>query len=340
MSDTRYEQMMQFLSANLAAGFHVESLPGDASFRRYHRIHLPVVAETGKQSMTYLLMDAPPEKESVVEFVAVAEILSEAVNVPDIIAKDMEQGFLLLQDFGTVEFAHLIADDAQNKDQYYAKALQTLVQLQSIATDVDLPAYHDDKLISEMQLFSEWFLPYLGVQMDEQATKLWQDLMNAVVQAVGEQPKVIVHRDYHSRNLMADKGSQALGVIDFQDAVIGAYTYDLVSLVRDAYIDYDETWVDAKIQEFYQLLEPQTDLVSFIAQTNVMGVQRHLKVLGIFIRLSQRDGKDRYLQNIPKVMKDLLTELNWLKERTATAVYGEFLAWLEQAVLPAYRQRF
>ncbi|MFB6349703.1 aminoglycoside phosphotransferase family protein [Moraxella sp. ZJ142] len=330
----RFDEMMDFLNAHLAAGFSVESLPGDASFRRYHRIYLP------QSQMTYLLMDAPPQKESVSEFVHVAEVMSEAVNVPDIIARDMARGFLLLQDFGTVEFAHLIAEDAKHKDVYYTQALGTLAQLQSISTDVDLPAYSDEKLAQEMALFDQWFLPYLGVSLNDHAQKLWTQLQQTVINAVAAQPKVIVHRDYHSRNLMADKGSDALGVIDFQDAVIGAYTYDLVSLVRDAYIDYDETWVEKRIQEFYQLIRPRVDLGSFIAQTNVMGVQRHLKVLGIFIRLSERDGKHRYLLDIPKVMRDLLTELRWLSEHTHDAVYGEFLAWLQADVLPAYQDKF
>lgn len=340
MTTTRHDEMMNFLNDNLAAGYRVESLPGDASFRRYHRIHLPVVAEQGKQEMTYLLMDAPPEKESVVEFVHVADIMSEAVNVPDIIARDIERGFLLLQDFGTVEFAHLIAEDAANKDSYYTKALSTLAKLQTIDNHADLPVYSDEKLAQEMDLFTEWFLPYLGVVPSVQATSLWENLKDELIKDINTQPKVIVHRDYHSRNLMADKGSDELGVIDFQDAVIGAYTYDLVSLVRDAYINYDEKWVEKRIQEFYQLINPAVDLGSFIAETNVMGVQRHLKVLGIFIRLSERDGKHRYLDNIPKVMQDLLTELTWLDAHGNQAVYGEFLAWLTNEVLPSYQAKF
>ncbi|WP_294033050.1 phosphotransferase [uncultured Moraxella sp.] len=340
MSSTRHDEMMNFLNANLAKGFEVESLPGDASFRRYHRIHLPVVAEEGKVQMTYLLMDAPPEKESVEQFVHVCDILSETVNVPDIIARDVPKGFLLLQDFGTTEFAHLIADDAEHKDGYYTKALQTLVQLQSIDTQVDLPTYSDVKLEQEMDLFDEWFLPYLDVKMSPNAKTLWQKLKQTLIDNINAQPQVIVHRDYHSRNLMADKGSDALGVIDFQDAVIGAYTYDLVSLVRDAYINYDEQWVEKRIHEFYKMIEPSVDLGSFIAQTNIMGIQRHLKVLGIFIRLSERDGKHRYLDNIPKVMQDLLTELTWLKDHHIDGVYQEFLVWLETFVLPSYQKKF
>ncbi len=327
----RHAAMMNFLNAHISEAFQVESLAGDASFRRYHRIVL--------QDKTYLLMDAPPEKESVVEFVHVANILSQKVNVPDIIAQDIAQGFLLLQDFGTVEFAHEIAKADADINALYHQALTTLVELQKIPTSADLPLYSPEKLASEMDLFSEWFLPYVGVTLDDSAQTLWQTVKEQILADIETQPKVIVHRDYHSRNLMMDKGSDDLGVIDFQDAVIGAYTYDLLSLVRDAYIEFDENWVESQIKAFYELKAPQVDLQTFTHQVNVMGVQRHLKVLGIFIRLSQRDGKDRYLQNIPKVMTDLVYELSWLSQRD-NDVYQAFLAWLNDNVMQAYHHKF
>ncbi|OOR91104.1 aminoglycoside phosphotransferase [Moraxella caviae] len=336
---SRHDEMMAFLNAHLSAGFEVQSLAGDASFRRYHRIYFDVKGDEQTERMTYLLMDAPPEKESVVEFLNVADIFSETVNVPDIIARDVARGFLLLQDFGTTEFADTITGDASVREAQYAKALQTLADLQRIRTDVNLPAYSDEKLAQEMDLFAEWFLPYIGVALDDKGSALWQNFKAYIVKAVQAQPKVVVHRDYHSRNLMQDKGSDALGVIDFQDAVIGANTYDLVSLVRDAYVDFDESWVADKIAKFHALIQPEADLHTFTAMVNVMGVQRHLKVLGIFIRLSQRDGKDRYLADIPKVMRDLLAELEWLGEQ-GDQVCAQFLAWLQASVLPAYQQKF
>lgn len=337
---SRHDEMMQFLNSHLTQGFVVESLAGDASFRRYHRIYFDVNSEHDKTDMTYLLMDAPPEKESVVEFVKVAGIMSEAVNVPEIIAQDIAKGFLLLQDFGTVEFAHIICEDKKNKESHYQKALSTLIDLQRLDTNVDLPIYGDEKLGQEMDLFEEWFLPYIGVQLSDDEKLLWENTKNTLLQDIANQPKVIVHRDYHSRNLMADKGSDALGVIDFQDAVIGAYTYDLVSLLRDAYIDEDETWVNEHIKIFYELKNPAVDLTTFTKETNIMGVQRHLKVLGIFIRLSCRDGKDRYLENIPKVMKDLLAELDWLSKNHNNSIYQVFLDWLIQKVVPCYQAKF
>ena len=318
------------IKAKLAPSLEVQSLAGDASFRRYHRIHVP--------NGTYLLMDAPPQKERVDEFVKVAGILAQAVNVPDIIASDMENGFLLLQDFGTVELADVIIDDA-DADRYYDKALDTLLALQSLPTKVDLPAYDDVKLHQEMDLFSEWFLPYIGISMNTDEAHEYHKIKNALISHINNQPKVIVHRDYHSRNLMVDKDSDELGVIDFQDAVIGAYSYDVVSLIRDAYIDKDESWVHDKLHAFYHKKNPNIDKDVFIAQCHIMSAQRHLKVLGIFIRLYQRDGKDRYLVNIPKVMRDLLACISWL----ATHGYDEFNIfnrWLHDKIAPAYHQHF
>lgn len=332
----RHDEMMAFLNANLSMGFRVESLAGDASFRRYHRIYMN--AGEGVYT-TYLLMDAPPDKESVVEFVNVAEIMTSAVNVPDIIARDIERGFLLLQDFGTVEFAHLIRDDADNVNAYYTRALQTLADLQTLPTDVNLPAYSDEKLSAEMDLFTEWFLPYVGVSLTEDAKSMWQTFKDDLIEQIKLQPKVVVHRDYHSRNLMADKGSDALGVIDFQDAVIGAYSYDLVSLVRDAYVNFHETWVNARIGEFHAIKGLNINVDDFIRDVNIMGVQRHLKVLGIFIRLSERDGKNRYLEDIPKVMKDLNAELEWLQSHGEQRI-EPFYAWLKAHVLPSYHANF
>lgn len=332
----RHDEMMAFLNANLSMGFRVESLAGDASFRRYHRIYMNA---GGGGHTTYLLMDAPPDKESVVEFVNVAEIMTSAVNVPDIIARDIERGFLLLQDFGTVEFAHLIRDDADNVNAYYTRALQTLADLQTLPTDVNLPAYSDEKLSAEMDLFTEWFLPYVGVSLTEDAKSMWQTFKDDLIEQIKLQPKVVVHRDYHSRNLMADKGSDALGVIDFQDAVIGAYSYDLVSLVRDAYVDFHETWVNARIGEFHAIKGLNINVDDFIRDVNIMGVQRHLKVLGIFIRLSERDGKNRYLEDIPKVMKDLNAELEWLQSHGEQSI-EPFYAWLKAHVLPSYHANF
>ncbi|UNU73072.1 phosphotransferase [Moraxella nasovis] len=329
MSLNREKIMHAFLSAQLPQGYRVESLAGDASFRRYHRIYA--------DDVTYLLMDAPPDKESVAEFIQVADIMSQKINVPDIIAKDIEQGFLLLQDFGSVEFAQAILEDGR-KDDLYQDALTVLISLQSIPTQVGLPDYHADKLNQEMNLFSEWFLPYVGVRLSTAQESQWYDLKSVLIAQISTHPKVIVHRDYHSRNLMVDKGSKNLGVIDFQDAVIGSDVYDLASLIRDAYIRESDDWVYEQIKQFYHLKNPNISLDEFTKNVNVMSMQRHLKVLGIFIRLSKRDGKDRYLQDIPKVFSDLMhTAMRLSDENTAIKAFYD---WLQAEVLPAYQRKF
>lgn len=312
-------------SNHLPGNYDIQSLAGDASFRRYHRIY--VGAET------FLLMDAPPDKEPVDAFIHVAGVMEQTVNVPNIIAIDKDKGFLLLQDFGTTEFAHVIGGD--DNDVWYTRAMQTLIDLQTTPC-TDIPPYTADKLMVEMDLFTQWFLPYLNVENNE---TLWHKLTQRIIDGVLPQPVVLVHRDYHSRNLMIDKASDRLGVIDFQDALMGAYTYDLVSLLRDAYVAFDEQWVNAKIAEFHTLKGVDVDIDTFTKQVNIMGVQRHLKVLGIFIRLYQRDGKKRYLAHLPKVMRDLRDELMWLKQHDCCEVWGQFLGWLDSEVLHCFDEK-
>lgn len=335
MCSERTVLMTGFLDKFFDVPYRVESLAGDASFRRYHRIYA--------DSKSYLLMDAPPDKENVALFIEVAHILSQAVNVPDILQQDLDKGFLLLQDFGQVEFAHKL--DESDNQALYALALTTLADLQTInPSQTTLAAYSDEKLDEEMELFWQWFLPYIDVVADDETQALWADVKQKIIIQVQQMPKVVVHRDYHSRNLMIDKASDKLGVIDFQDALVGSYTYDVVSLVRDAYIKTDEAWVEARLIDAYRLMQIDqrfgVDLDRFIQDINVMGVQRHLKVLGIFVRLYRRDGKARYLADIPKVMRDLLAELDWLCQHSggeAKTVWCNFRAWLDKAVLPAYQ---
>lgn len=340
MTDLRHTMMMQFLTMHLGDDFEIKSLLGDASFRRYHRIY--------KDDVSYLLMDAPPQKESVQLFVDVAKIFNQVVNAPTIIQEDIDNGFLLLQDFGEVEFAHLILDKAK-KEQHYTKALQTLTQLQTLniydehIQSVILP-YTDEKYYDEMDLFSEWFLPFIGHNLSNDEQLLWQSFKNILIKHIQNQPKVVVHRDYHSRNLMQDKASDELGVIDFQDALIGAYSYDLVSLIRDAYIDDKKDWVHQKIEEFYKMADIDKPFEQFCFDVNVMGVQRHLKVLGIFVRLYQRDGKDKYLANIPKQWQDLNDELNYLVNFIAMdaddlSVICQFNQFIKN-IMPSYRHTF
>ena len=333
--------------------FTLESLPGDASARRYHRIQLVTIGTDDTTKIArYIVMDSADEQDAMQQFINVAKLMSQAINVPTLIAQDVTKGFLVLQDFGAVEFAHLLvgATPAQVND-YYQSAMQALVALQQIPVETaksqhQLPDYDAAMLTREMDLFSEWFIPHIGVTLD---TSLWENLKSALIEEIVLQPQVIVHRDYHSRNLMQDQADNTrLGVIDFQDAVIGAHSYDLVSLLRDAYVEWSEPQVTQWIYDFWQL-QKQAGLATadsaqqFESQVNIMGVQRHLKVLGIFIRLYERDDKSRYLADIPKVMRDFLFELEWLSTKGSARlqqVVLPFNQWIMDTVLPAYQTKF
>ena len=353
-NSTRQQQLENWLQQVFEdQKFILDSLPGDASARQYHRIQLfDANSSSDNPAARYIVMDSADEQEAMQQFVNVTKLMAPAVNVPELIAQDMAQGFLVLQDFGATEFAHLLVDAPIEKvNDCYQLAMNTLVELQKTPVQIarvehELPDYDSAILNREMDLFHDWFIPYIGVSLDKE---LWENLKSALINDILIQPQVIVHRDYHSRNLMQDQADHSrLGVIDFQDAVIGAYTYDLVSLVRDAYVEWPESQVSSWVYDFWQLQKqamlPTADSAEqFEHDLNVMGVQRHLKVLGIFIRLSERDGKNRYLADIPKVMRDLILELNWLAEQGNDDVQQAVLPfnqWLQNSVLPAYRDKF
>ncbi len=317
-----------------------EKIPGDASFRSYHRLTV--------DNQHYIVMDAPPEKESVKEFIAVDNLMAGHVHVPKMIATDEQQGFIVLEDLGNTDFADVIAKDLTDAGEmvktarYYQQAMQEILAIQKI--DINdakavIPSYDDALLRREMGLFSEWFLPYIGVTMTPDLETLWQDLQSDIIQQVITQPQVVVHRDFHSRNLMVLNHSDELGVIDFQDAVIGAYTYDLASLLRDAYINYDENWVNTHLAHYHQLAQIDKSLAEFTVDFNIMSMQRHLKVLGIFVRLFERDGKDRYLVNLPKVFNDLLTCLKAITQRDEHHTFDKFADWMTAVVEPAFHQK-
>ncbi|MGP9687858.1 aminoglycoside phosphotransferase family protein [Psychrobacter sp. AOP22-C1-C5] len=350
-TNNRLQQLEHWLEQVFAEkAFNLDSLPGDASARQYHRLQL--LDDSDKEESRYIVMDSADEQDAMRQFINVAKLMSPAINVPTLIAQDVKKGFLVLQDFGAVEFAHLLVDATPAQiDAHYQLAMETLVALQTISVETarlqyQLPDYDTALLDREMDLFSDWFIPYVGVALDK---TVWSPLKAVLIKEILRQPQVIVHRDYHSRNLMQDQADNSrLGVIDFQDAVIGSYTYDLVSLVRDAYVEWSETQISQWTHDFWQL---QRQAALTTAETveqlehdfNVMGVQRHLKVLGIFIRLSERDGKDRYLADVPKVMRDLLVELSWLDEQGSDEikqVVKPFNQWLQSTVLPAYQDKF
>lgn len=309
--------------------FDINFLPGDASFRRYARIKL--------NNKTFMLMDAPPEKEDCVPFVTIDQFFdTHGVRVPHIVAQDLQQGFLLLEDFGDVLLSTLLNDDTV--DGYYAQSFKQLIELQAIDGTENFPAYSYEKLISEMELLTDWMLPSLQIQPTQDEQALIKRTFAILANAALAQPQVIVHRDFHSRNLMKIEGETDLGVIDFQDAVIGADTYDLISITRDAYVQWNADRVYEWFKVFYDLL-PETakqdrDFEQFKRDADFMAIQRHLKILGIFVRLFERDGKTGYLKDLPRVMWYLL------EESKDYAELQPFMQFIQVKVMPKFAARY
>ena len=309
--------------------FEINFLPGDASFRRYARIKL--------NNKTFMLMDAPPEKEDCVPFVTIDQFFdTHGVRVPHIVAKDLQQGFLLLEDFGDVLLSTLLNDDTV--DVYYAQSFKQLIELQAIDGMKQFPEYSYEKLLSEMQLLTDWMLPSLHIEPSKEEQALIKRTFAILANAALAQPQVIVHRDFHSRNLMKIEGETELGVIDFQDAVIGADTYDLISITRDAYVQWNADQVYAWFKVFYDLL-PETakqgrDFEQFKRDADLMAIQRHIKILGIFVRLFERDGKTGYLKDLPRVMWYLL------EESKPYAELQPFMQFIHAKVMPKFEAKY
>ena len=307
--------------------FEINFLPGDASFRRYARIKL--------NNKTFMLMDAPPEKEDCVPFVTIDQFFdTHGVRVPHIVAKDLQQGFLLLEDFGDVLLSTLLNDDTV--DAYYAQSFKQLIELQAIDGVKQFPEYSYEKLLSEMQLLTDWMLPSLHIEPSKEEQALIKRTFAILANAALAQPQVIVHRDFHSRNLMKIEGETELGVIDFQDAVIGADTYDLISITRDAYVQWNADQVYAWFKVFYDLL-PETakqDREQFKRDADLMAIQRHIKILGIFVRLFERDGKTGYLKDLPRVMWYLL------EESKPYAELQPFMQFIHAKVMPKFEAKY
>lgn len=295
---TRLGQLEGWLAETLAGStYTIAPASADASFRRYFRITLP--------DTTLIAMDAPPPQEDCAPFVHAAETLLEAgLNVPRVIAQDIRQGFLLLSDLG--DQTYLDALNATSASRLYGDATAALVQLQLASRPGVFPVYDQPLLLREMQLFPDWYIrKHLAIVLDEAQRQVLDKTFDLLIRNILSQGQVFVHRDYHSRNLMVCEDNP--GVLDFQDAVYGAVTYDLVSLLKDAYIRWEEDQVLDWAVRFWQAAKqaslpvPQ-DFGDFYRDFEWMGAQRHLKVLGIFARLYHRDGKDGYLKDMPLVM--------------------------------------
>ncbi len=297
----REHLVLEWLNTVLpAAPDRMAPASSDASFRRYFRVW--------HDGQTRIVMDAPPDKEDCRPFVAIGQAMRGlGLNVPEILAGDLDRGLLLLTDLGNRQY--LAELDAGSVSGLYADALAALARLQTGGDPGSplLPPYDSVLLLREMELFRDWFLGRLlglALRVDEQQT-LDQTFALLADNAL-EQPRVWVHRDYHSRNLMVTDPANP-GVLDFQDAVVGAVTYDLVSLLRDCYIAWPREQVERWVLDYRARLRALgmsglDDAGQFLRWFDLMGVQRHLKAIGIFARLNLRDGKTGYLRDIPRTL--------------------------------------
>jgi len=310
----RYTLLESWLAASLpGAGFALAPASADASFRRYFRLTLDREAHGAR---TLIAMDAPPPMEDCRPFVHVAKLLDDAgVHAPRVLAQDLERGFLLLTDLGTTTYLDALLGrerpqgrigEPTDPHALYLDAIDALVRWQAASREGELPPYDEVLLRRELDLFPDWYLAkHLGLDVDAAMRETLERTFAAVLANNLGQPRVYVHRDYHSRNLMVSDPNP--GVLDFQDAVHGPITYDLVSLLRDAYVAWDEErqidWAARYWERARNARLPvDADFGTFWRDFEWMGVQRQLKVLGIFARLWHRDGKDGYLGDMPRVM--------------------------------------
>jgi len=288
-------------SIDAVAGSRPTPASGDASFRRYFRLQVG--------AKNFIVMDAPPEQEDCMPFLRVSGYLDVMkLNAPQVLAADLDDGFLLLSDLGTRLFLDELQQHPDRAGTLYSDAIAALLTMQrhGVAYQSLLPPYDDKLLRSELALFHDWLCgEHLGLSMSESDERAWQTCCDLLAENALDQPQVFVHRDYHSRNLMVMDDDNP-GILDFQDAVEGPLTYDIVSLLKDCYVRWPREQVRQWALQFYrgldQSLREQVDEIQFRRYFELMGVQRHVKAAGIFARLSHRDGKSAYLADIPRTL--------------------------------------
>ena len=299
-----------------------EPASADASFRRYFRV---------ADDPSYIVMDAPPPMEDTAPFVAIADHLEAmALNAPRILARDPEGGFLLMTDLGSTQYLMALEADPSLAERLYGDAVDALsvIQREGRRFQSTLPSYDDAMMRFEMSLFRDWLCAtHLGIRFSADEERQWQQTCDALVGELQAQPRVFVHRDYHSRNLMVTESDNP-GILDFQDAVEGPYSYDLVSLLKDCYIAWPDAFVDRQLQRFADRTGLD-DRRRLKRDVDLAGALRHLKASGIFARLLHRDSKPGYMKDVPRTLRYVVN----LKDE-----YEElgFLAGLvESRVLPA-----
>jgi len=294
MNDQRLDQLEDWLEVFFDdASFALSKASDDASFRRYFRIE--------RSNLSFIAMDAPPAKENSKLFINIANLLrSNNIHAPKIIDADLAQGFLLIEDLGNTTF--LQALNGKTNLDLYRLAIDELIKIQKIDVKTHLLNQYDQTLLKkELTLLIDWYLPK---NIQQKTIADLNQLFDQLIQNSLNSPQVFVHRDYHCRNLMITHDK--ITIIDFQDAVVGSNTYDLVSLLKDAYFELSPTEIQTLLTYFYEQDNVQVSFAEFEKQFDLMGLQRHLKILGIFKRLSIRDGKHQYLNDIPLVKKHAL----------------------------------
>ncbi|MDR8367323.1 aminoglycoside phosphotransferase family protein [Pseudomonas sp. JL3] len=329
--DVRLQHLKVWLDEQLAILFAAQgwgavppatltAASSDASFRRYFRWE--------GEGRSFVVMDAPPPQENCKPFVDIAFLLAKSgINVPKIYAEDLERGFLLLNDLGNKTYLDVI--DSENADDLFKDALQALLAFQQLPMVAPLPSYDVALLRRELELFPEWYVKReLGIEFDSAQQTLWQQVSDLLIDSALAQPKVLVHRDYMPRNLMLSEPNP--GVLDFQDAVYGPVTYDVTCLFKDAFLSWPEERVRGWLEDYWQQagaldIPVQPDFEDFLRASDLMGVQRHLKVIGIFARICHRDGKPRYLGDVPRFFAYIDAVI---ARRPELAELGELLASL------------
>ncbi|HEY4369227.1 MAG TPA: phosphotransferase [Steroidobacteraceae bacterium] len=330
--DPRLAQLEQWLTGLFGArDFSIATASADASFRRYFRVT--------RAGQSWIAMDAPPGKEDIEPYIRIANMLVDiGVNAPRVMERDLAQGFLLNSDLGSRTYLTALSAGAA-PDSLYDDAMQALVQIQShgMSHARQLPAYDAAILRREMALFPEWFCEkHLQLQLSDADRAELEKAFAALIAAALDQPRVFVHRDYHSRNLMVSDGRHGAnpGILDFQDALYGPVTYDLVSLLRDCYVAWPIERVHEWVVRFRTVgraagVDTGRDQGAFLRWFDLMGVQRHLKAIGIFARLWHRDGKAGYLPDIPRT-------LNYVRVTSAAYPELQYLQRLiDSRILPA-----
>lgn len=325
--DLHFSQLQRWCADQLALeSVSLVPVAGDAGFRKYYRV---ATAQSSK-----IAVYAPPASEKNHEFVAIANRLGQhGLQVPEIFACDYERGFLLISDLGDRQLLPLL--DSESADGYYRAAIDEIIKLQSIpAAAMPLDTYDAKELQREMDLLTEWFIPkLLGYALRDEEAAMIQALNTTLIAAAQAQPQVFVHRDYHSRNLMVtDTG---LGLIDFQDGIWGPATYDVVSLLKDCYVKWPQETLDQCLAYYHQHMpfDEKPSLATLQKQFDWMGLQRHIKVLGIFARLSLRDNKHAYLHDLPRVIAYTLEAAEAYPE---TRVFAD---WFRRQLLPIIQQQ-